>query len=112
LVKPGLRKVRSVPSFPLIIICVNTLASVTKDVAVISMEGSFSVKDQSVQSEGYDATVSITGKQTGRAEVDIHTGMIKILETSMNADGEVRVMGREVPIKIENRSTVVGARVK
>jgi hypothetical protein len=88
-----------------------TLKEINDGIAVISFESELT-SDSSISTiMGYDATVSLTGKQEGEFNVDIKSGLPVKNEMNGKVEGTVHFQGREIPIKIESSIKMDGKKV-
>lgn len=79
------------------------LIKVENGLAYIDVSGSVTTDGpQSLESNGMEMQVNLTGDQQGRFVVDETTGTVKESEIIQNLKGKMEMMGQEIPMDIKN----------
>ena len=81
-----------------------TVKSITGNMATIAVDGTMDVEKE-MEQQGMQMTTKTKGKFTGNEVVDIKTGVIQSNTTVINADGNIEVMGQEIPTSSKTTST-------
>ena len=82
------------------------LEEIDDKIASIRVTGKIQSDNNSASLSGYQIATDLSGEQKGEYKVDLATGMpIKSVLESIT-EGKIHTMGREVPIKIENKVTI------
>lgn len=87
-----------------------TLKEVKDNVASLEYTGTLATPEggSALQIQGMDATVSMTGEQTGTASIDMKTGWTVRAELTQNSTQEIGISGQSMEQKIETKTTVTG----
>lgn len=81
------------------------LTGVKDGVATIDVKGKLS-GEGTMENQGTKVSMDISGGQNGTMEIWQNTGYIKDGRYDMDFDGDVKVMGRKVPIKVKAKYVV------
>ena len=84
-----------------------TLQEITDGKAVITSESRLARDPSSKMVMGLELTGDFEGHQSGESEVDIKTGMLVKSSMSGAIKGKLQVMGKEIPLSIKNKVTMV-----
>jgi Family of unknown function (DUF6263) len=79
-----------------------TLTEIRDHTAFIESSGAITADSAATQFMGYNVTTNLTGKQTGEYQVDTKTGMVLSATVTVNVEGTLETMGREIPLTIES----------
>lgn len=81
-----------------------TVKSITGDMATIAFDGTI-YSEVEMEQQGMQMTTKTNGKFTGTEEVNIKSGVIQSNTTTVIADGNIEVMGQEIPTSSKTTST-------
>ncbi len=76
-----------------------TIKDIKENIATVSISGT-ETRDTKLEVKGMEIGTKTNGKFTGEETVDINTGVILQNNTTMNASGNISVMGQEIPTKV------------
>jgi hypothetical protein len=85
------------------------LKAINEDIALIESEGD--MESDAVTADalpGFASMTDLKGKQQGRYEMDVRTGMLRNCTITSTITGTIQVMGREVPVTIDNTVKLEG----
>ena len=90
-----------------------TLKTINDDIAIINSEGTITSDNIPSTLIGLSGVIAnLKGTQKGQFEVETKTGMLISCKIKADVDGNVKMMGREIPIDIKNSVTISGKKVK
>jgi len=88
------------------------LKEIRDGVAVITSQGEVTSDGASGNISGYDYTADLKGQQEGQFEVETSTGMVLNSSISSDVEGQLTMMGRQIPVKLHAMIKVEGRKVK
>jgi hypothetical protein len=88
-----------------------TLKAINDGVADVESEGEITSDSAVSNAAGQQAVSDLKGKQQGIYLVDIKTGMLVSCNIVTNIEGTIQMMGRDVPVKIENSVKMEGRKL-
>lgn len=77
--------------------------SVNGNTATLTVSGT-EIRDTKIQMQGMEINTKTNGKFSGEETVDITTGVILQSNSTMDASGNISVMGQEIPTTVKARS--------
>lgn len=80
-----------------------TIKDIKENIATITVSGT-ETRDTKIEMQGMEIGTKTSGKFSGEETVDINTGVILQNNTTMDASGNISVMGQEVPTKVKATS--------
>ena len=90
-----------------------TLKTINDDIAIINSEGTITSDNLPSTLMGLSGVIAnLKGTQKGQFEVETKTGMLISCKIKADVDGNVKMMGREIPTDIKNSVTISGKKVK
>jgi hypothetical protein len=91
-----------------------TLKAINSDIAIIQSEGTITSDGNTISSMGFAGGImsELKGKQEAEFEMEAKTGMLIGCKIRANIEGTIRIMGREVPVKITNTVKMNGRKMK
>jgi hypothetical protein len=87
-----------------------TLTSVKNNMAEVQT-GSEISNNSNTNVMGIYAATKIEGKQEGRFEADINTGLLLTGQSTTSMDGTIQTMGKEIPITIKITKHITGKKI-
>ncbi|MEO6949343.1 MAG: DUF6263 family protein [Ginsengibacter sp.] len=81
-----------------------TVTSIAGDLATLAIDGKMSA-EMEMEQQGMQMTTKTKGTITGSQVVNMKTGVIQSNTTTVNADGNVEVMGQDLPVTTKTTST-------
>ena len=81
-----------------------TVKAINGDLATITLSGDMDI-DKKMEQMGMEMTAKSKGKFTGEEVVNIKTGIIQSQNMVINTDGNIEVMGQELPTSAKVTST-------
>jgi hypothetical protein len=94
---------------PMLIKSFYKLEEIENDIGLITSAGDIVTDSSSSSLSQYAA--NINGTQKGQYHINVKTGMLLSAEVSAKLQGNVVVMGREVPVKIKSKVKVEGKKL-
>jgi hypothetical protein len=92
---------------------VYTLKAINSDIAIIESEGKITGDNAETGLMGHGATViSLQGGQQGEYEMEAKTGMLISSRIKADVKGTIRMMGRQVPVRIKTSVKMNGKKEK
>jgi Family of unknown function (DUF6263) len=88
------------------------LKDIHNGVVAISSQGEIASDNSTGNSMGYSFTATINGKQEGEFEMDTSTGMLLDSKIESDIEGEMTVMGRQIPITIHLTARIDGRKLQ
>lgn len=90
-----------------------TVRSLDKNLARLDARSTFSEghKEDSIDIMGYKVQAALEGEQKGHFDIDISTGMLMGAKSDLSLEGNLQVMGREVPVKITSERTIEAKKI-
>jgi hypothetical protein len=88
-----------------------TLKSISDGIAHVESHGEIQSDTSSANLMGYNVSTDLKGEQNGEYEVDIKSGMMLNGKISSETNGNVQVIGRDVPLKIKVEIKINGKRI-
>ena len=80
-----------------------TIKDIKENIATITVSGT-ETRDTKIEMQGMEIGTKTNGKFSGEETVDINTGVILQNNTTMDASGNISVMGQEIPTKVKATS--------
>ncbi len=80
-----------------------TIKDIKKNIATVTVSGT-ETRDTKTEMQGMEIGTKTSGKFSGEETVDINTGVILQNNTTVNASGNITVMGQEIPTKVRATS--------
>ncbi len=80
-----------------------TIKEIKDNLASITISGT-ETRNTKIEMQGMEISTKTSGKFSGEETVDINTGVILQNNTTMDASGNISVMGQEIPTKIKATS--------
>ena len=80
-----------------------TIKDIKENIATITISGT-ETRDTKIEMQGMEISTKTIGKFSGEETVDINTGVILQNNTTMDASGNISVMGQEIPTKVNATS--------
>ncbi len=77
--------------------------NINGNTATLSISGT-ELRDTKIQMQGMEISTKTNGKLSGEETVDITTGVILQNNSTMDASGNISVMGQEIPTKVKATS--------
>ena len=102
---------RDSADFSFLVKSVYSLNSIEDGRADIECRGEISSDSSAAIAPGMAPSAQLRGQQTGSYLVDIKSGMLIECRVSANIEGNVQVMGREIPVSIETEVTINGRKI-
>ena len=97
----------------LIVKSIFKLKAINNDIAIIQSEGTIASDSSGTNLlDNSNASADLKGKQQGEYEIETKTGMLISAKISARVEGELTIMGTEVPVKIETSVKINGRRMK
>jgi len=90
-----------------------TLKTINDNIAIINSEGT--IKSDNIPSTLMGVTgvvANLKGTQNGQFEVDSKTGMLINCKIKSEVDGNIQMMGKEIPLEIKSSVDIKGKQVK
>ncbi len=88
------------------------LESATDKTAKVSVDAVITGKSASGAGAIQGMTINMKGKQTGKLDIEIATGMMEKMDINQDIDGNMEMQGMKVPMKIKTTGTITGEKVK
>ena len=95
---------------PLNIKATYTLKAINNDIAIISSEGVLATDARTNLLGMTGATGDLKGQQRGEFEIETKTGMMINSKITASLEGDLRVMGKIMPVKIKSSVKMTGRR--
>jgi hypothetical protein len=90
-----------------------TLKAINSDFAVIESHGFISSNNTATNVMGYgNVTTNLKGEQEGEFEMEAKTGMLISCRIKAKTEGTIQILGREVPVTINNEVTMKGKKLR
>jgi Family of unknown function (DUF6263) len=89
-----------------------TLKDIDDGTARLTSEGKLSGDSTSMQLMGYSVTPDLKGTQEGEYEMDTHTGMLLSAEIHAKVEGNIQMMGYDVPLTFEVTVKMKGQKLR
>jgi hypothetical protein len=85
-----------------------TLQSIEDNIAVLKMDGTLNVPEESAKldMQGMEATLTLSGTQTGTMNVDMNTGWTTQMDAVQDLTGNIGVMGMAIPMTMTSKTTM------
>lgn len=83
------------------------LKKITDGKAIITSESTLARYPSAKIVMGFELSGELNGRQTGESEVEIKTGMLVKSTMTGTIKGKLQLMGREIPLSIKNKVTMV-----
>ncbi len=80
-----------------------TIKDIKENIATVTISGT-ETRDTKIEMQGMEISTKTIGKFSGEETVDINTGVILQNNTTMDASGNISVMGQEIPTKVNATS--------
>ena len=98
---------------PMNIKTIYTLKAINNDIAILSSEGIMTSNQSSNSVMGYtQVAANLKGEQKGEFEIETKTGMLISSRITANIEGNLQVMGRDIPIAIKSSIKMNGTKSK
>jgi hypothetical protein len=88
------------------------LESATDKTAHVSSNAVITGKSATGAGAMQGMTVNMKGKQTGKMDIEIATGMMEKMDVDQNIEGTIEMQDMKMPMKIKTTGTVTGEKVK
>ncbi len=88
------------------------LESATDKTAKVSVDATITGKSAQGAGAIQGMTVNMKGKQTGKMDVDVATGLVEKMDINQDIDGDMAMQGMKVPMKIKTVGSITGERAK
>lgn len=88
------------------------LKTINEGIAIIEAEGEVTSDSANSNLMGYNVTANLKGRQQGQYEVDTRTGMVINSRVTVTVNGVLQMLGKEIPVVIENKAKMSGRKIK
>ena len=89
-----------------------TLKAINSEIALITSEGKIKSNNTSINAPGIsNVTADLQGEQKAQYEMEAKTGMLISCTIQTNAEGTIKMMGREIPVTINASVKMKGKRL-
>jgi hypothetical protein len=88
------------------------LTEIRDNVAVITSHGEVAGDNSTGNMNGYDYTADLKGQQEGKFEIEMATGMLLNGNMTSDIEGQMSMMGRQVPVNLHTSLKMEGRKLK
>lgn len=89
-----------------------TLESIDNDIAMLISKGEMTSEKGKSDVMGYEVSSNLSGQQKGKFEIEMHSGMLVKCSIDADIEGNLQIMGRDVPVKIITKVKMSGKKLK
>ncbi len=83
-----------------------TLNKIENDIAAIQAQSNLHVNDTTINFMGFDASVNVKGNGDNKFTINTITGMLTTDVETITIEGKVKILGKEVPVKIKTKKEI------
>jgi hypothetical protein len=87
---------------PFDVVTTYRLTDISDGVAFLTVKAVITSEPGTISYSGTDVVADLKGEQDGEYQMDIKTGMLKQCESSSEINGQMQMMGRDIPMTIKS----------